>query len=242
MHIRVGVSAAVLLIGSVGCLGTAQRRPVPPPPTAVDHVILAIDSLERGVRLLREATGLTAVFGGVHPGRGTQNALLALGSGQYLELLAPNPADPEGAEAVAEFATYRALTPVGWAARTADAERVRAVAMARGAPGGVVRPGARQRPDGATLRWRTVDPWNGANDTLLPFFIEWDPASPHPSANAPPGCTLVSLTLASPAADSIQALLRQADLTVPVSRAPRDALTVRLRCATGVVEFAPPAP
>lgn len=63
---------AVMLIGSAvfGCSPhpTRDRKPItttiePAMLSAIDHVILAIDSLDRGIALLRQATGLTPVAG-----------------------------------------------------------------------------------------------------------------------------------------------------------------------------------
>jgi hypothetical protein len=200
----------------------------------VDHVIVGIDTLARGIELLRQATGLTAVYGGAHPGRGTQNALLSLGRGVYLELMAPNPQDAAGAARAPEFASLRTLTPIGWAVKMRHADSLSAALHSRGLPGGVAQPGARHRPDGTTLRWRTLNPW-GLPTGVLPFFIEWDPAGVHPSTDAPAGCTLAGLTLSSPSPDSLRALLARAELRVPVTHAARDALSLTLDCPTGRV-------
>jgi hypothetical protein len=52
----------------------------------IDHVILGIDDLDRGVKAFEAATGVKPVYGGKHPG-GTRNALVSLGDGIYLEQL-----------------------------------------------------------------------------------------------------------------------------------------------------------
>ena len=78
--VAVAVSAA-LVPAREGDGRQPARGAVPAVPAALDHVIIGIDSLERGVALLRAATGVAPVYGGAHPGRRTQNPLLALRDG-----------------------------------------------------------------------------------------------------------------------------------------------------------------
>lgn len=173
-----GVAAA--LNACSGILQSSQEAPEPTtaaPSLAddVDHVVVAIDSLEGGIEMLQQLTGVKPVYGGAHPGRGTHNALLSLGPGVYLELIAPNPADSVRTPRTTSMAAYKLPHPIGWAVRSHDADSLRASLMERGLDGGNVAPGSRERPDGSTLRWRTLTPWGQLNSSILPFYIQWAP-------------------------------------------------------------------
>ena len=222
---------------------SASRIVMLPDSLPVDHVILAIDSLERGIELLRLATGVTPVYGGAHPGRGTRNALLSLGHRRYLELLAPNPDDTSATARQGEaararyFGAFRALTPAGWAIHVPDADAERARLLARGLRVSEVGPGSRARTDGSVLRWRTIDPWGEDARDALPFVIEWASESPHPSADAPAGCALASLAIGSPASDSLRAQFERAGWPVAVHDSTAEQLEIVLDCPSGRVRY-----
>lgn len=201
----------------------------------VDHVILGIDDLQKGIAELESRTGVRAEFGGAHPGRGTQNALISLGERHYLEILAPNPKE-KGSEMAGELRKLTALTPVGWAARANDLPATQRLLRSHGAKTGEIRPGARNRPDGTRLAWKTLE-YTSPASPLLPFFIEWDHATAHPSATSPGGCRLAGLFLEDPNPAPLRDALRAADVGVEVREGKESRIHLSLACPKGTVDF-----
>lgn len=207
----------------------------------VDHIILGINDLQRGIEELERLTGVRAVFGGAHPGRGTQNALISLGEPHYLEILAPNP-EEEGSAHVDELRKLTSLTPVGWAAQAEDLPALQQTLRGQGIQTGEVQPGARNRPDGSRLAWKTLTlgqifSTSGSSEALLPFFIEWDPTGTHPSATSPGGCRLTGFALEDPAPDALRKPLQAAGLQVEVREGKEPRIWLSLACPRGNVEF-----
>jgi hypothetical protein len=234
------VAALACLAGCGGAV--SSERAVVPSSVPVDHVILSIDSLDRGIDLLRNATGITPIQGGVHPGRGTQNALLGLGQGRYLELIAPNPDDTTASARAtattrrAYYRQFRRLTPVGWAVHVSDIGAERARLVTAGLRPGPITLGSRVMGDRRMLRWQTLNLW-GQERGVLPFVIAWDATTPHPSTMAPAGCALSGLQIVSPNADSLRSALLRAGWPVSVVRGAPEHLELTLTCAGGALHF-----
>lgn len=204
--------------------------------SGIDHVILGVNDLQKGIEELERLTGVRAVFGGAHPGRGTQNALLSLGEPYYLEILAPNPEESGDTESVRELRKLTTLTPIGWAASSEDLPALQDRLKSQGIETGEIRPGARNRPDGTRLAWKTLGFAPPASD-LLPFFIDWEAGTAHPSTTSPAGCRLTGFAIEDPAPDSLRRSLRSANLQVEVREGREAGISISLDCPKGKVEL-----
>ncbi len=186
----------------------------------LDHLLLGCSDLNQGIAFVEKHTGVRPAMGGMHPGRGTRNALLSLGPLHYLEVIAPDPAQtatsttrPKLPSMLNQLAAPRL---VDWAVHTPDiaavAERLRKADVAFRGP----TPGSRARPDGKTLHWQTLNIDND-RDGLLPFFIQWGAETVHPSVDAPPGCKLESFVIASPEIVSLAADFQKLGISVDLT-------------------------
>jgi len=208
-----------LIITSGAAMMPTALLPADKVPTMLDHLLLGCNDLDHGIAFVEKHTGVRPAMGGVHPGRGTRNALLSLGPLHYLEVIAPDPAQTGNPTTKAELpAMLRQLTAptlVDWAVHTSDilgvAERWRTAGVAFHGP----TQGSRARPDGKMLHWQTLNLDNDRG-ALLPFFIQWGAETVHPSVDAPAGCKLESFTVVSPDSASLSAEFRKLGISVEV--------------------------
>jgi hypothetical protein len=201
----------------------------------VDHLLVGAADLDAGIAWVAERTGVRAAIGGVHPGGGTRNALLSLQGRRYLEVIAPDPAQSEYRFRV-DVRTLSRPQLVTWAAATPDADGVARRARAAGLEVTGPEVGSRARPDGVVLRWKIVSVKNdlgGAGVEPIPFFIEWDKRSPHPSTDSPGGCDLLSFRIAHPRPADVRAALDALGISVPVDAAESPRLTATLATPRG---------
>ena len=68
---------------------THRSAPLAPQARSSTHLVVGVRSLPEGIAEFEQLTGIKAAVGGKHPGRGTENALVSLGEGRYLEIIAP---------------------------------------------------------------------------------------------------------------------------------------------------------
>lgn len=203
----------------------------------VDHLVYATPDLNRGIEEIEKLLGVRAPAGGQHPGRGTRNALVALGPTTYLEIIAPDPEQPPPKEP-RPFGIdgLKESKLVAWFVSGRDLEQLRSEAVRKGVPLGEVRSGSRRRPDGVQLSWRFTDPSTLVADGVVPLFIDWGD-SPHPALTAAKGTTLVGLRAEHPDVRRVRGMLLLLGIDLPVKRGESPALIAVIESARGRVEL-----
>jgi hypothetical protein len=202
-------------------------------PELLDHLLLGCSRLDRGIAFVEDHTGVRAAFGGVHPGRGTRNALLSLGERRYLEIIAPDPDQPDAKDPLALH--LRKLSEpqiVGWAVHPGElgsfAKKLRDAGVAFEGPS----PGSRKRADGRVLQWQTLTLKDNSS-WLLPFFIEWSAGSLHPSADAPAGCRLIRFEAVTPEPDDLAKTAKLLLLDLPIAKGTKPQLRATIASPKG---------
>ena len=207
--------------------------------SAVDHLLLGVSDLDRGIAEIERMTGVKAVIGGSHPGVGTRNALISLGGKQYLEVIAPDPAQ-KAYNFNIDVRTLNQPRLITWAAATIDINATARQAREGGHQIFGPRDGSRARPDGTLLKWKTLVVLNkfGLQGVEpIPFFIEWAADSAHPSQDSPKGCALQAFEIEHPDPASLVGALKGLGIEAEVKQGSNVRLTATLQTPRGKVEL-----
>jgi len=161
----------------------------------VDHVSYAAepDGLKTTAARLAKKLGVKAVDGGIHPRFGTRNIIIPLAQDRYVEVVEvlDHPASdkaPFGQAVRARSAAGGGW--LGWVVRVED------IAEAEQRLGREAVVGSRHRPDGVQLLWRQLGVKGLIADPQLPYYIQWDDESVHPSVGATTDVTISGLAIA----------------------------------------------
>lgn len=235
MALRFATLALVLV--ALNIAAHAQQPAASPLLARLDHLVYATPDLSLGIETVEKRLGVRATPGGQHPGLGTRNALVALGPSSYLEIIGPDPEQPKPA-GHRRFGIDELKAPriVAWVAKGTELEKLAAGAAARGVTLGAVIPGSRRRPDGVVLAWRYTDPATVLADGIVPYFIDWG-TSPHPSATAARGASLLQVRAEHPDADGVQKMLDALGLDLRVQKGSAPAIIATIDSPHGRVEL-----
>ncbi len=215
-------------------------------PRELDHLIVTVPDLDAGVAVVEEATGLRAVSGGSHPGRGTANCLLGLSptgwaddARTYLELLGPDPQQDPPADGRLALDAHLATAPTlqTWAIHPPAFLAKVAAANTAGIDFGEVRDMSRETPDGDLLEWRLTSRSPLPAAGTQPFLIDWG-ESHHPAEASLPRLELLDFAIETPEVDATRSALEVLGAgDTRVVEGPEPRLRARMRGPGGVLEF-----
>lgn len=205
-------------------------------PPLLDHLVLATPDLAATVAGFARRTGITPAPGGAHPGLGTRNHLVGLGGRSYLEIIGPDPEQPEPT-GPRPFGVDRLTGPavLTWAISTPDLDAALAAVRARGHDPGPVRPMSRRTPDGTVLRWRLTGAGPGDAPDPVPFLIDWGD-SLHPAASGLPVAPLLAVSASAPDPEAVRDRLAALGTSLRLTAGPA-ALSFTVDTPNGPVTF-----
>lgn len=203
----------------------------------IDHLVIGARTLEEGAAFVEAHLGARPAPGGRHEGIGTHNMLLGLGPELYLEVIAPDPGQPQPPHPrpfdLDDPATHMMLEAeprlLAWVARTPVLEAVAARLGASHA--GEVRAWKR-----GGLSWRmAMPPQRQDMSNLIPALIQWDDGRGAAPGLADSGIRLKALEAEHPDPDSVRTALAQRGLeeAVRLRRSPHARLVARFTLKDG---------
>jgi len=178
----------------------------------LDHLVVTAKSCADGVAWIQNKCGITIPVGGEHPLMGTHNHLTALGSHEFLEIIATNPLasapkrrrwfnlDDEKHQARLEQSPELSTWVVATQNLTATLDALKPFGFDAGQPVEVTR---------GNLHWKLAfrDDGSMAFDGLFPLLIQWPEGINAVSSMQDQGMRLKRLSASHPEAELLKAAL-----------------------------------
>lgn len=194
----------------------------------IDHLVVGTPTLDLGMEYVADLLGRQPIMGGKHPGFGTHNALIGLGTHCYLEVIAPDPTQLDVERPLwIDVDSIDQPKLIRWAFQTHQIALIVELAKQQNYPIGDLIQGNRKRPDGQLLSWILSNPRAAQFDGMLPFFIDWR-TSIHPAVHLPTIGTVHNLIGRHPSASEINKILRGFDMNWHVVEAPTPNLSAEI--------------
>jgi Glyoxalase-like domain len=124
---------------------------------------------------------------------------------------------------------------IQWAIHTEDIAAAKSMVEAAGIKAVGPQPGSRQRPDGKLLRWQALR--IEQTTPLVPFFIQWEAGSPHPSSDSPRLGTAKSLRFETPEPDELRRILHAAAIQADIRKSSLPRIVLVVQTARGEIEM-----
>ncbi len=200
----------------------------------LDHFIWAVSDLDDGIAEFADLTGVQAEKSGTHPGRGTRNALLALGDDIYLEILAPDPDQDLDRTFGGQLRNLERSKIFGYLMKGSALGPLAKIYSDNGVTCDGPFSAERSQSDGSLLKWELLIPLEPTWGACTPMFINWLD-TPNPALAAPGGCRITQFEVAHPDAAHLAPFCRALDMEIQVIQARKPNLQATLETPKGTV-------
>ena len=148
----------------------------------LDHLSYAAgpDGVQGTVDRLSAVLGAGFVDGGIHPRFGTVNQILPLNGGRYIEVVGALDHPASDKAPFGQAVKARSELGGGWLGWVVAVDDLNPIERRLGRE---AVPGNRHRPDGVNLTWKQIGVKGTMADPQLPFFVQWDDETQHPSGD-----------------------------------------------------------
>lgn len=201
----------------------------------IDHLVYCVPELKAAMEFFQFVHGIHFTYGGQHLTQGTHNALLNIGKGAYLELLAIDPTnhniDPPRWMGI-DLITEPKLTR--WAIKTNDLSSDVAILKEANPNMGEQFNGSRKKTDGSILEWGMALPLATPKVEILPFMIDWK-TSIHPTESLSKIYPLTALKATYPEPSVIEKPLKKLGIDLEVLEAKEVSLQATIQGPKGEV-------
>ncbi len=202
---------------------------------SVDHLVLAAPSLEEGMDFVEQKMGIRPQIGGQHLGKGTWNALVALGHSSYLEVIAPDPKQEKPADGC-WMGVDQILSPqlIHWAAKVSPIQTFVELAKEHQLPIGVLSGGSRTKLNGDVISWTLTEPVSDSEGGIIPFLIDWE-GSVHPAASLDQKCTLLEISAEHPNPQVVVQQLKHLGIHITIRKGATPKISAIIKSPRGIV-------
>jgi len=205
-------------------------------PRIIDHIVYAVPDLERAMSQLEDQLGIRPVFGGFHKTQGTKNALLNLGAGCYLEILAIDEENTEingprwmGIDLITEPRVTR------WAIKSETIKQDSETLKSYDSKMGEIYQGSRKTTAGETLAWKMILPLPSPKIELMPFMVDWSGSAFHPTEKLEDICSIKEISFVGNSPNTSNEVFNKLNISTFISKAEKDMISVTIKGPSGIV-------